>query len=191
MSVVRRGSRILFVVGRLRPGGEAGILDDARSGSDWLTIPYRCNRGFVFDGDLPHLSSPVESIVEGELRVILGFNCFTSEVGECCLRAPEHSDAFNRTIKMYQSMAALGMSMSAEDGSCETSSSAVDSDSKYGGPTTAKVSDHTTNQSMDQSAETKTKANPKRLTIQDVKNNPFLKKLVLAAAKAKKASQTS
>ena len=34
--------------------------------------------------------------------MILGFNCFSNTVGACCLRAPEHSDAFNRTVRLYQ-----------------------------------------------------------------------------------------
>ena len=40
-------------------------------------------------------------------RVILGLNCFPAEVDECCRRAPEHSDAFNRTVKLYQKMASV------------------------------------------------------------------------------------
>lgn len=56
----------------------------------------------IHDGDFPHLSTPVTVLNNNKKRVILGFNCFTSTVGECCVRAPEHSDAFNRTIKIYQ-----------------------------------------------------------------------------------------
>jgi hypothetical protein len=69
---------------------------------DWLSIKYKRNRGILHDGDLPHLSTPVTKLATGKRRVILGFNCFSEAVSECCIRAPEHSDAFNRTVKIYQ-----------------------------------------------------------------------------------------
>jgi hypothetical protein len=75
---------------------------------DWIRIRYKRNRGTLHDGDFPHFSSPIQSIVSGKKRVILGLNFFSSSVGECCLRAPEHSDAFNRTVKLYQMMSKLG-----------------------------------------------------------------------------------
>lgn len=81
------------------------FTNDLQTNSDWIQFDYRYNRGVVFDGDLPHLASKVTSISSDIKRVILGFNCFTSEVSECCMRAPEHSKAFNRTVKLYQAMA--------------------------------------------------------------------------------------
>jgi hypothetical protein len=75
----------------------------------WITVPYCYNRGILHDGDYPHFSTEINSIKDGIKRVILGFNCFSKELAECNLRAPEHSDAFNRTIKLYQKMAAMGM----------------------------------------------------------------------------------
>ena len=69
---------------------------------------YKHNRGIFHDGNFPHYAAPIKFIRPGLHRVILGFNCFTKEVSESNLRAPEHSDAFNRTIKLYQKMAALG-----------------------------------------------------------------------------------
>lgn len=78
-----------------------GIDADLIAG-DWLTIKYKRNRGILHDGDFPHLSTPVRVLPEGKKRVILGFNCFSKAVSECCMRAPEHSDAFNRTVKIYQ-----------------------------------------------------------------------------------------
>ncbi len=88
------------------------IAEDALS-ADWITVRYRCNRGILHDGNFPHQSTPVTSIPTGVQRVILGFNCFTEELSECNLRAPEHSDAFNRTIRLYQTMAAIGAPVSA------------------------------------------------------------------------------
>ena len=79
--------------------------DKDRDSNDWVTIRYKFNRGILHDGDFPHASTKIERIPDGKRRVILGFNCFTEFVGECCIRAPEHSDVFNRTIKLYQAMA--------------------------------------------------------------------------------------
>jgi hypothetical protein len=94
-----------------------------------VKIAYKRNRLIIHDGDYPHLSTPVKALSSlplktavdmddadgamGEFpaspapstlarRVILGFNFFPKEVAECCTRAPEHSDAFNRTVKLYQ-----------------------------------------------------------------------------------------
>ena len=81
------------------------FVADTREGN-WICARYKQNRASIFSGDLPHYSSPVEALpmVDGETpkRVILGFNFFSKEVGECCMRAPEHSEAFNRTVKLYQ-----------------------------------------------------------------------------------------
>jgi hypothetical protein len=162
-------------LGKLK--GEGALAADIATNTDWMTIPYKCNRGIIFDGDMPHSSAPVQSIADdGMYRVILGLNCFTETVGECCLRAPEHSDAFNRTIKMYQSMSTVGFSVSdtLEDASSGPATSSADC-----GP-------------EDESRRSSSGAGPakgKSFTIEEVKNNPFLKKLVLAAAKAKKQSQ--
>ena len=75
----------------------------------WVTVPYKHNRGILHEGVFPHLSSRVSLLKPGIQRVILGFNSFTQELSECNIRAPEHSDAFNRTTKLYQMMAGLGM----------------------------------------------------------------------------------
>jgi hypothetical protein len=75
---------------------------------DWIRIRYKRNRGTLHDGDFPHFSSPIQSIVPGKKRVILGLNFFSKSVGECCIRAPEHSNAFNRTVRLYQMMSKLG-----------------------------------------------------------------------------------
>jgi hypothetical protein len=73
---------------------------------NWIHISYNRNRVTLHDGDYPHLSTPVTKLLDGEdgprKRVILGFNFFSEAVGECCTRAPEHSEAFNRTVKLYQ-----------------------------------------------------------------------------------------
>lgn len=87
----------------------ADFKDDLNNSSDWITIPYKRNRGILHDGNYPHLSTAIEYIRPEYKRVIIGFNCFTKELSECNIRAPEHSDAFNRTIKLYQMMSSIGL----------------------------------------------------------------------------------
>ena len=82
--------------------GSTLLEKDMELDSAWQTVRYRENRGILHDGDLAHLSTPIKSIVPGKRRVIFGLNCFSEEMAECCIRAPEHSDAFNRTVKLYQ-----------------------------------------------------------------------------------------
>jgi hypothetical protein len=89
---------------------------------DWIKIPYRRNRGTLHDGDYPHFSSPIQTITPGKKRVILGLNFFSESVGECCQRAPEHSDAFNRTVKLYQMMSKLGGGGGGQGGKYSSSS---------------------------------------------------------------------
>ncbi len=91
------------------------MLQTDLNSSDWITIKYRENRGIIHDGDLPHLSTRIKYIHGTKKRVILGFNCFTKAVGPCCERAPEHSDAFNRTIKLYQAMSTLVQPVSSSE----------------------------------------------------------------------------
>ena len=90
---------------------------DEEENADWVSIKYKCNRALLYDGDLPHMSTPItylkasssspsnasgstdSSTMVGNVnsslkRVILGFNCFTEEVDECCRRAPEHSGRY-------------------------------------------------------------------------------------------------
>ena len=75
--------------------------------SSWLSVPYRFNRAIVHDGDFPHLSTQIEALPVGLKRVILGFNLFTNDVGPAAQRAPEHSDKFNATVKLMQTMAGV------------------------------------------------------------------------------------
>ena len=45
----------------------------------------------------------------------MGFNLFPffDPLNECCLRAPEHSRAFNRTVKLYQALNGMTVSLPA------------------------------------------------------------------------------
>jgi len=88
------------------------LEEDISTSSNWIKIKYKSNRGIVFDGDYPHCASKINCIPQNIKRVILGFNCFTKETSECNMRAPEHSDAFNRTVKLYQTMSSITTSSS-------------------------------------------------------------------------------
>jgi hypothetical protein len=145
---------------RMQPGLQDDI--DGNEDGSWIRVPYRYNRGILHDGDFPHLSTPVESIDPFSRRVILGFNCFTEEVGPCCLRAPEHSDAFNRTVKLYQTLA------SVQGG---------------GGTVTGKYSGESTGRSSNRVDIASAEKKKSSVTIQDIKKNPALAKLLVAAAK--------
>lgn len=73
------------------------------SSNKWVTIPYACNRGIVHNGDLPHLSAPIQHIDDDNLsRVIVGFNVFGHDVGSRVAKAPEHSRQFRRQVKLYR-----------------------------------------------------------------------------------------
>lgn len=152
---------------------------DLRS-SDWVTARYKHNRGIIHDGDYPHLSTPVTYVRPGLKRAILGFNCFPAATGECCMRAPEHSDAFNRTIKLYQTMAALGVPI--------TAFSAADAGSKYGDSGAADTSEGPENDRNGAAgaADGHRTAEPvakKGMNVKDIMKNPALAKLLVTAAK--------
>ncbi|KAL7548150.1 hypothetical protein ACHAWF_011441 [Thalassiosira exigua] len=76
-------------------------IDDA---NQWVTIPYAFNRGIAHHGELPHLSAPIETIGPSNVsRVIVGFNVFGHDVGMQVSKAPEHSKAFRRKVRLYRS----------------------------------------------------------------------------------------
>lgn len=83
--------------------------------TEWVTVPYRYNRAIFHHGQLPHLSTPIKSIPpsddedannkrRSQSRVILGMNVFGRDIGPDVSKAPEHSDAFRRKIKMYRAL---------------------------------------------------------------------------------------
>ena len=81
-----------------RKAGVQSLADDLRS-SSWTAVRYKYNRGVVFDGDLPHLATKIERLDSSKRRVILSAVRLANAIP-----APEHSDAFNRTIKLYQTI---------------------------------------------------------------------------------------
>jgi hypothetical protein len=159
-------------------GSADGVVDELKEclhggPGNWNIVKYKHNRGIMHDGDFPHLSTPVDSIAAdspAQRRVILGLNCFPASVGECCLRAPEHSQAFNRTVKLYQKLAKLtGDSASAS--------------SKYD---TNAASDAAQGEASDEARAASAAPKPpakKGFSINEIKKNPALTKLLLTAAK--------
>lgn len=158
-----------MIIGRLSTPEE--LESNISNSSSWSTVRFRHNRGIMMDGDLPHLSTKITRINDGHKRVIFGLNCFTVEPSESLSRAPEHSNAFNRTVKLYQTLAHL-------------SGDHVDFGSKY-----SKVEASTTDSELSiKEDKEKSVTQPKSggVTAKDLKKNPALAKLlVLAARKVK------
>ncbi|GLE11070.1 hypothetical protein PINS_up023368 [Pythium insidiosum] len=78
----------------------------------WTSIPYRFRRGIICDGDFPHFSGRVRALPSAasraddlpKRRVVVGFNLFPHAIGDFVARYPEHSDAFNRYVKLSQTL---------------------------------------------------------------------------------------
>eukprot|EP01032_Pedospumella_encystans_P015368 gene15368-17582_t len=151
--------------------------------SDWIVAKYKHNRAIVHDGNFAHLSTPITHIKPGVKRVILGFNSFPAVLGECCMRAPEHSDAFNRTIKLYQTMAALGVPITAHGGS----GNKYQADDTTASDQPLRSAESTTDASASPSASATTKPAQKGMNVKDVLKNPALAKLLVTAARKLKA----
>lgn len=97
------------------------------------------------------------------------------------MRAPEHSDAFNRTIKLYQTMAALGVPITAGGASNVSKYSKDESGSTPHGQETRGVESSGT----EQAAPTVRKG----MNVKDVLKNPALAKLLVTAARKLKAHE--
>ena len=142
-----------------------GVVDELKSSmaggaGNWNTVKYAYNRGIVHDGDFPHLSTPIIDLPGDKRRVILGLNCFPATVGECCMRAPEHSQAFNRTVKLYQTLAGLT------------------------GEKTPETSKYCANENIaEEPSPAPVPAKKKGFCLSEIKKNPALTKLLLIAAK--------
>ena len=145
-------------------------LERDMNSADWLTVRYKRNRATFADGDLPHLATKITQIHSDKKRVILGFNCFTSAVSECCLRAPEHSDAFNRTVKLYQSLSS-SFNQAGHTSKYDSSDSSISTSSA-----TATAS----------AASSKPKAT---FSAKDILKKPALAKLLVSAARKLKENQ--
>lgn len=87
----------------------------------WEHVPYRYRRGIVCDGEFPHFSGRVRSLPAGLKRVVVGFNLFPPEIGPFVDKFPEHSDAFNKYVKLSQAAAKqLRLSQSPQAWSLES-----------------------------------------------------------------------
>jgi len=85
--------------------------------AEWIKVPYRYNQMILQTGQLPHLSTQIQSmeplsdkmhLVTGNdnrpkiKRVILGFNVFGHDYGPLVQKAPEHSDVFRRKVTLQR-----------------------------------------------------------------------------------------
>lgn len=77
-------------------------LEEARKEEGWEFVDYRTNRFVLMDGDLPHMSTPVQSLPDGKRRVILGINIFGHNVGCEAEQFPDHAERSNRVVSMLQ-----------------------------------------------------------------------------------------
>lgn len=76
----------------------------------WQHVPYLYRRGILCDGEFPHFSGRVRSLPAAATtpdrlpikRVVVGFNLFPPEIGAFVEKFPEHSNAFNKYIKVSQ-----------------------------------------------------------------------------------------
>lgn len=179
----------------MRGGGEGPMR--------WVTVPYLANRGILHQGDYPHAATPVRDITPPTMRrVILGLNCFPPAVGPCCARAPEHSAAFVRTIRLYQAMAAAGIPVAGTGEVGAMGTHIGDDASILHGEPRADGDEEGVRSGGLQGVEdplTPSKLPPppppgpdkkKRLTLEDVKGNPVLRRMLIAAANKMKAAQT-
>eukprot|EP00981_Chlorochromonas_danica_P005468 scaffold1105_cov184-Ochromonas_danica.AAC.3 len=148
------------------------FTNDFQTSHAWIRIPYRSNRGTFCDGNLPHLASKIEYIRPDMKRVILGFNAFPNEIAECCERAPEHSDAFNRTIKIYQRLAAAGLPITTRQ---ERQGGVEESGGGSGGDRTT-CAEKVIGRGGEE----------KKMSVKDIMKNPALAKILVMAAKNKK-----
>jgi len=98
------------------------------------------------------------------------------------MRAPEHSDAFNRTIKLYQTMAALGVPITAHGGS----GSKYQADNVSASDLPPRPAESTTGPTGTETSAV-TKPVQKGMNVKDVLKNPALAKLLVTAARKLKA----
>ena len=171
------------------------VLEDDLKHGDWITIRYKENRGILHDGDFPHLSTPVKKVPVGYKRVILGFNCFSSIVSECCIRAPEHSDAFNRTVKLYQAIAHTEnqSNNNQDDDEAEEEKDAGSTvfENITGGAirSETKTAITTLDTSNTKEKNTTKKKSGSKISAKDIMRNPALAKLLVLAAKKMKEKE--
>ena len=74
----------------------------------WRRVQYKHRRTVYFDGDSPHMATPIESIAPGCHRVIVGINVFGHNVGWHAARFPDHAARSNRVVKMLQAFGGRG-----------------------------------------------------------------------------------
>eukprot|EP00658_Telonema_sp_P-2_P067721 TRINITY_DN56652_c0_g1_i2.p1 TRINITY_DN56652_c0_g1~~TRINITY_DN56652_c0_g1_i2.p1 ORF type:complete len:144 (+),score=38.64 TRINITY_DN56652_c0_g1_i2:214-645(+) len=95
---------------RFKSNGDAEFDEVAameQEGEDWQFVGYKHRRVVCFDGDSPHMATPIMDIPDGARRVIVGINVFGHNVGPEAARFPDHSARANRVIRMLQAFSGL------------------------------------------------------------------------------------
>ncbi|CAK4663931.1 hypothetical protein LEN26_000633 [Aphanomyces euteiches] len=69
-------------------------------------VTYKYRRGILVDGNFPHGSTPVTALPPSTKRVVVGLNVFNHEIGPHAQAYPEHSQKFNKYVKVAQAAAA-------------------------------------------------------------------------------------
>lgn len=157
----------------------------------WIQIPYQFNRLTIASGHFPHFSTPIQSIATAHdnttttstladylqykddsyrRRVILGFNVFLPDIGPLVQQAPEHSQAFRRKVALQR----VVMAATAQQHNVNNNNS------KY--TTTASPNQEKNNNNNND-------VQNQRFTLQNIKENPALRKLIVLAAKRIKEVQ--
>ena len=140
-----------------------------------------------------------------------GFNCFPSgPAADSIRRAPEHSSAFNRTVRLYQTLTTttapstdtaptssdcdvFNATYSDKYTSTSTTDNTIDIPKRKLIPssTTSLLHVPTTTNNNDNNNNNNSKNNKRGLTLADVKANPFLRKLIVHAAKNRLATNNN
>lgn len=85
---------------KYRMSSPAEAAEDWETSAGWVKLRYRHRRGVVFDGSLPHLSTPVRSLPENVKRLVVGINVYDHVAGEKVQDCPVHSQK-QREDHMY------------------------------------------------------------------------------------------
>jgi len=76
--------------------------DGDKDPAPFRKIPYRYNQMVIQSGYLPHWSTKVEGLEDGQARVIVGLNVFLDDVGPYVQQFPEHSEAFRQRVALLR-----------------------------------------------------------------------------------------
>ena len=88
----------------------AQMKSESQGADGWERVDYQTRRAVIFDGDCPHMATPIQYINPDVKRVIVGINVFGHNVGPEAARFPDHAARSNRVVKMLQAFGGLSKS---------------------------------------------------------------------------------